>query len=70
MGGRKKEKGGRRSGDKEERGRRNTTSKRKEKTAGTQIVADFVCDMVSIAFSIFKLLFYFFFLIFSYIKTP
>ena len=54
MGGRKKEKGGRRSGDKEERGRRNTTSKRKEKTAGTQLVADFVCDMVSIAFSIFK----------------
>ena len=70
MGGRKKEKGGRRSRDKEERGRRNTTSKRKEKTAGTQLVADFVCDMVSIAFSIFKLLFDFFFLIFSYIKTP
>ena len=53
MGGRKKEKGGRRSGDKEERGRRNTTSKRKEKTAGTQLVVDFVCDIMSIAFILF-----------------
>ena len=56
MGGRKKEKGGRRSGDKEERGRRNTASKRKEKTTGTQLVVDFVCDIMSIAF----ILFYFF----------
>ena len=53
MGGWKKEKGGRRSGDKEERGRRNTTSKRKEKTAGTQLVVDFVCDIMSIAFIFF-----------------
>ena len=49
MGRRKKEKGGGRSGDKEERGRRNTTSKRKEKTAGTQLVVDFVCGIMSIA---------------------
>ena len=56
MGRRKKEKGGRRSGDKEEGGRRNTTSKRKENTAGTQLVVDFVCDIMSIAF----ILFYFY----------
>jgi hypothetical protein len=53
MGRRKEEKGRRRSGDKEERGRRNTTSKRKEKTAGTQIVVDFVCDIMSIAIILF-----------------
>jgi len=50
MGGRKKETGGSRSGDKEERRRRNPTSKRKENTAGTQLVVDFVCDIMSIAF--------------------
>ena len=70
MGGRKKEKRGRGSGDKEERTRRNRTSKRKEKTAGTELVVDFVCDMVSIAFIILSCFLIFFFLIFSYIKRP